>query len=29
VIISKYEAKQAMMLDPDGRNMEFKLERVA
>lgn len=28
VIESKYEPKQAMMLDPDGRNISFKLERV-
>ena len=27
--ICKYEPKQAMMLDPDGRNITFKLERVA
>jgi hypothetical protein len=28
-ITSKYEPKQSIMLDPDGRNISFKLERVA
>ena len=28
-ILSKYEPKQSMMLDPDGKNMSFEMTRAA
>jgi|LauGreDrversion4_2_1035121.scaffolds.fasta_scaffold41064_1 hypothetical protein len=28
-ILSKYEPKQSMMLDPDGKNMTFEMSRAS